>query len=87
MSECQHMASVPVPEPDARTAGCEECLAIGQRWMHLRKCLQCGRVGCCDQSIGKHATKHAQATGHAVIRSIEPGEDWRYCYKDGDFSE
>jgi uncharacterized UBP type Zn finger protein len=55
--------------------------------MHLRKCLECGHVGCCDQSIGKHATKHAQATGHAVIRSIEPGEDWRYCYKDGDFSE
>ena len=57
-------------------------LKIGQAWVHLRKCLECGHVGCCDQSIGKHATKHAQATGHAVIRSIEPGEDWLWCYVD-----
>ena len=77
MAECQHMRTVPVPEPAARTQGCEECLVIGQR-----KCLDCGHVGCCDQSIGKHATKHARDTGHAVIRSFEPGEDWRYCYID-----
>ena len=57
MSECQHMLSVPVPEPEPGTNGCEECLAIGQRWVHLRKCLVCGPVGCCDSSIGKHATK------------------------------
>ena len=53
------MNTLPVPEPEARTQGCEECLAIGQQWVHLRKCLECGHVGCCDLSIGKHATKHA----------------------------
>ena len=83
MSECQHMRTVPVPEPVAHAEGCEECLAIGQSWVHLRKCLDCGHIGCCDQSIGKHATKHAHATGHNVIRSYEPGEECRYCYSDG----
>ena len=55
--------------------------------MHLRKCLTCGHVGCCDQSIGKHATAHAHATGHSVIRSFQPGEDWRYCYADEAYVE
>ena len=87
MPGCHHMDSVPVPEPEARTQGCEECLAIGQRWVHLRKCLECGHVGCCDDSIGKHATKHAHATRHHVIRSLEPGEKWRYCYADGAYTE
>jgi uncharacterized UBP type Zn finger protein len=86
MPECHHMQSVPVPEPDAQTQGCEECLRIGQEWVHLRKCLVCGHVGCCDQSIGKHATKHAGETGHTVIRSFEPGEDWRFCYADDAFA-
>ena len=70
-----------------RTEGCEECLKIGQSWVHLRKCIICGHIGCCDQSIGKHATKHAHATGHPVIRSAEPGEDWKYCYLDGEWAE
>ena len=83
MSECTHMRTVPVPEPASRAEGCEECLAIGQSWVHLRKCLDCGHIGCCDESIGKHATRHAQETGHNVIRSAEPGEGWRYCYDDG----
>ena len=87
MAECQHMHTVPVPEPEARTQGCEECLAIGQQWVRLRKCLECGRVGCCDNSIGKHATAHAHTTGHNVIRSFEPGEEWRYCYADEAFAE
>jgi len=89
MPECQHMrtAPVPVPEPEGRTEGCEECLKIGQSWVHLRKCIICGHIGCCDQSIGKHATKHAHATGHPVIRSAEPGEDWKYCYLDGEWAE
>jgi uncharacterized UBP type Zn finger protein len=81
------MHTIPVPEPDARTQGCEKCLKIGLNWVHLRKCLECGFVGCCDQSIGKHATKHAHETGHNVIRSFEPGEDWLYCYADDIFSE
>ena len=70
--ECQHLRTVPVPEPEARTVGCEECLAIGQSWVHLRKCLVCGHVGCCDQSVGKHATKHFHETGacsDAVFRA------------------
>lgn len=82
MATCEHMHTVPVPEPEAKTQGCEECLKIGQGWVHLRKCVICGHVGCCDQSIGKHATKHAHETGHSVIRSFEPGEDWRFCYLD-----
>lgn len=82
MVDCEHMRACPVPEPEANTDGCEECLKIGQEWVQLRKCLVCGHVGCCDQSIGKHATKHAPATEHPVIRSQEPGEDWRYCYVD-----
>ncbi len=82
MAICEHMKNVPIPEPEARTKGCEECLKIGQRWVHLRKCLICGHVGCCDSSIGKHATKHFRETRHEVMRSAEPGEDWRWCYVD-----
>ena len=81
------MNSVPVPEPEARSQGCEECFATGLAWLHLRKCLECGHVGCCDNSLGKHATAHAHITGHDVIRSFEPGEAWRYCYADGTYVE
>lgn len=87
MGECTHMHTVPVPEPEAGTEGCQECLAIGQEWVHLRKCLECGHVGCCDQSIGKHATMHAAQTGHPVVKSHEPGETWRFCYADEEFAE
>jgi monovalent cation/hydrogen antiporter len=83
MPVCEHMLNVPVPEPEAHAAGCEECLKIGQKWVHLRKCLVCGHVGCCDSSIGRHATRHFGETGHEVMRSAEPGETWRYCYVDG----
>jgi uncharacterized UBP type Zn finger protein len=71
---------------DARDAvprtptGCEECLATHGRWVHLRLCLGCGHVGCCDNSPNRHATKHYHATSHPVIRSFEKGESWRYCY-------
>jgi len=82
MAECEHMLACPLPEPEATTEGCQECLETGQSWVHLRKCAVCGHVGCCDQSVGKHATKHAHDTGHPVIRSAEPGETWRYCYVD-----
>ena len=67
--------------------GCEECLATGDSWVHLRLCLECGHVGCCDDSKNKHATKHYRATSHPVIRSFEPGERWRYCYPDDLFVE
>jgi CPA1 family monovalent cation:H+ antiporter len=62
--------------------GCVECLRDGTRWVHLRECLVCGHVGCCDSSIGRHATKHFHTSGHPVMRSIEPGESWRWCYVD-----
>jgi uncharacterized UBP type Zn finger protein len=62
--------------------GCAECLASGSRWVHLRLCLACGHVGCCDSSPHRHATGHFHATGHPVIKSFEPGEDWAWCYPD-----
>jgi uncharacterized UBP type Zn finger protein len=65
-----------------RTAGCDQCLALGDTWVHLRACLVCGRVGCCDNSKNRHATKHYHETGHALVRSIEPGETWMWCYED-----
>ena len=62
--------------------GCEECLRTGAWWVYLRLCLACGHVGCCDQSPGKHATRHFHKTDHPVMRSFEPGEDWGWCYVD-----
>ena len=62
--------------------GCEECLAMGSDWVHLRLCLSCGHVGCCDNSPNKHATKHFKTSHHPVMRSFEPGEDWGWCYVD-----
>ncbi len=66
-------------------SGCVECLANDAWWFHLRRCAQCGHIGCCDQSLGKHATAHFNATGHPVIASFEPGETWFYNYETGDF--
>ncbi len=78
---CEHVASIKGEvRPHAR--GCEECLALGDSWVHLRLCLSCGHVGCCDASKNKHATKHFRATAHPVIRSQEPGESWVWCYVD-----
>ena len=62
--------------------GCVECLATGGDWVHLRLCLTCGHVGCCDSSKNKHATKHFHTTHHPIIQSFQPGEDWRWCYVD-----
>ena len=62
--------------------GCEECLQIGDTWVHLRLCLICGHVGCCDSSKNKHATRHFHATDHPIVQSFEPGEDWLWCYVD-----
>jgi hypothetical protein len=80
MSQCTHLDQVHQVAPSAQ--GCEECLATGDRWVHLRLCRICGHVGCCDSSKNKHATKHFQATGHPIIQSFEPGEDWGWCYVD-----
>ncbi len=72
-------------KPSAK--GCEDCLRTGDEWVHLRLCLTCGHVGCCDNSPNRHATKHSHGTKHPVIRSYEPGEDWGYCYPDEAFIE
>lgn len=85
-STCTHLDQVR-DVPPRTPSGCEECLKMGQRWVHLRLCLTCGHVGCCDQSIGKHATKHFHAEGHPIMRSFEPGEDWGWCYIDEEMME
>jgi uncharacterized UBP type Zn finger protein len=82
MPSCTHLDTVQVTQlPDA-VAGCEECLAAGDSWLHLRICLECGKVCCCDDSPNRHATAHARESGHPLIRSIEPGEEWSWCYVD-----
>lgn len=80
MLECDHTDSIRILEP--ATHVCEKCVALGDKWVHLRLCTQCGNVGCCDSSKNKHATRHFQETQHPVIRSIEPGERWMWCYVD-----
>jgi uncharacterized UBP type Zn finger protein len=80
--ECTHLDQIAVTELPARIAGCEDCLAIGARWVHLRMCLTCGKIGCCDSSPNRHARHHAAADGHPLVRSAEPGEDWSYCFID-----
>jgi thioredoxin reductase (NADPH) len=80
---CSHLAKFARPRPEPVTPGsrgCEECLAQGGEWVHLRLCLTCGHVGCCDDSPNHHATRHFHATKHPVIKSFEPGEDWGWCY-------
>jgi uncharacterized UBP type Zn finger protein len=77
---CTHRGQI--KDVPARSRGCEECLRIGGRWVHLRLCRTCGHVGCCDSSPNRHATKHFHSTQHPIVRSFEPGEDWSWCYAD-----
>ena len=86
MEFCEHVRETPVVKPHD-VEGCEECIKTGSWWVHLRSCLACGYVGCCDSSPGKHATAHFRHAGHPVVRSLEPGEDWAWCYKDELFME
>ena len=79
---CTHLEQIEYTELPESIAGCEDCLAIGGRWLHLRMCTICGHIGCCDSSPNRHATAHAHAESHPVIRSAEPGEDWFWCYED-----
>jgi hypothetical protein len=79
---CTHLDQIAVRELPASVEGCEDCLRMGGKWLHLRICLTCGHVGCCDDSPNRHATAHAHATSHPIIRSLEPGEDWSWCYVD-----
>jgi uncharacterized UBP type Zn finger protein len=82
MTACTHLDSIEVAELPSEVAGCEECLEAGGQWCHLRICLTCGHVGCCDSSPSRHASAHARANGHPLIRSVQPGEDWSWCYVD-----
>ncbi len=84
MSTCEHLDAAPLtPAPAGFRAECEDCLPLGGRWVHLRRCLACDHVACCDSSPAQHASAHGRATGHPVVTSAEPGETWRWCYPDG----
>jgi uncharacterized UBP type Zn finger protein len=78
--QCSHLKQIAVTKPSKHV--CEDCIKIGDPWVHLRMCLECGHVACCDSSKNKHATKHFHSSGHPLIRSIEPGERWVWCYVD-----
>jgi hypothetical protein len=79
---CSHLESIQYVEPPGPVEGCAECLATGGTWVHLRMCQTCGEIGCCDSSPSQHASRHAAAAGHPIARSVEPGEDWSWCYVD-----
>lgn len=79
-TQCKHMNQVKITSTDQHV--CSECVLLGDKWVHLRLCVSCGHVGCCDSSKNKHATRHFQTVGHPIVRSIEPGERWLWCYVD-----
>ncbi len=78
---CVHVSMVRDVTPSSEE-GCEDCLKIGDQWVHLRICLTCGHVGCCDSSKNRHATHHYRESGHPIVQSFEPGEEWIWCYED-----
>jgi uncharacterized UBP type Zn finger protein len=80
MAQCTHLDQIRITNTDKHV--CEDCVKIGDTWVHLRLCLECGHIGCCDSSKNKHATKHFHHTKHPLMRSIEPGETWVWCYVD-----
>lgn len=82
MTSCTHLETIALQKLPERVAGCEDCLRDGGVWLHLRICLECGHVGCCDDSPNRHATAHYHETGHPLIHSLEPGESWSWCYVD-----
>jgi len=81
-AECEHLQKANQKVSGNTTTGCEECEKIGDEWVHLRLCLSCGHVGCCDGSKNKHATKHFHKTNHPVIKSYESSENWKWCFID-----
>jgi uncharacterized UBP type Zn finger protein len=82
---CEHVETIAIREVDRPQRGCVDCLKIGGRWVHLRVCLSCGHVACCDSSPNRHASAHARKTHHPIVTSAEVGEDWAYCYSDDRF--
>jgi uncharacterized UBP type Zn finger protein len=81
MPVCTHLDTIKITPP-ASVEGCEDCLKTGGTWLHLRICMECGHVGCCDSSPNQHASKHAAGSTHPIVRSMEPGERWLWCYED-----
>ena len=79
---CSHLDQIRQLAPDGEITGCAQCLALGDSWVHLRLCQTCGQIGCCDSSPNRHATAHFVESGHPIVRSLEPGEDWSWCYED-----
>ena len=79
---CTHLDEIAVTELPPHVAGCEECLKIGSGWVHLRMCMSCGKIGCCDSSPNRHASGHAAEARHPILRSAEPGEEWAWCVVD-----
>jgi hypothetical protein len=79
---CSHLDRIEVTQLPPSIDGCAECLAIGSRWVHLRMCMSCGKIGCCDASPNRHARSHARESGHPIVRSAEPGENWSWCFVD-----
>ena len=84
---CSHLDQINPDVKPSTTKGCEDCLKTGDTWVHLRECLTCGHIGCCDNSVNKHATKHFHETKHPIIKSFQPGENWKWCYVDELFWE
>lgn len=82
MPDCTHLDHVQITRLPESVDGCEDCLATGDEWFHLRICLECGHVGCCDSSPNRHASAHAEQSSHPIIRSLEPGEEWSWCFVD-----
>ena len=80
--ECSHLDQIRVRALPEAIPGCEECLKTGDRWLHLRMCETCGKIGCCDSSPNRHASRHAAEESHPIARSAEPGEDWSWCFVD-----
>jgi Zn-finger in ubiquitin-hydrolases and other protein len=79
---CSHLDQITITALPGAIEGCEDCLATGGRWVHLRMCQSCGKIGCCDSSPNRHARRHAGEAGHPIARSAEPGEDWSWCFVD-----
>ena len=82
MTVCTHLDQIRVTQLPEAVDGCEECLLMGDPWLHLRICLECGHVGCCDDSPNRHASAHSHSSNHPIIRSLEPGELWSWCFVD-----
>ena len=82
MATCAHLDQIDLDVKPDSSEGCSDCLAIGGTWVHLRMCMSCGHVACCDSSPNKHATAHHNASEHPIVRSLEPGEDWLWCYEE-----